>query len=149
MNVILRPMGPEDLAEVLALLRKAKLPVLGVADGLDSFIVAESPGGIVGVAGLERYGRDGLLRSVAVSSEWRGCGIGRALTTEVLDIAAREKLASVYLLTESAADFFPRHGFRRIARSEVAEAVRASAEFMELCPASAVAMVRSVNRSEA
>ena len=94
------------------------------------------------MAGLERYGRHGLLRSVAVSPAWRGRGIAGALTEEILATAEREGLEAVYLLTETAADFFARHGFRRIERSAVAESVRASAEFTALCPASAVVMVR-------
>ena len=142
-DVVLRPMGPEDLDRVLDLLREASLPLQGVAEQPDAYIVAESAGEIAGVAGIERYGRNGLLRSVAVSPAWRGRGLGGALTEEILATAERESLEAVYLLTESAADFFPRYGFRRIGRSEVAEGVRASAEFAELCPASSIVMVRS------
>lgn len=141
-GVVLRPMGPEDLNSVLALLRGAGLPLEGVAEQPQAYIVAESAGEIAGVAGLERYARHGLLRSVAVSPEWLGRGLGGALTEEILATADRERLQAVYLLTETAADFFPRYGFRRIGRSEVAEGVRASPEFTELCPASSVVMVR-------
>ena len=142
-GVVLRPMRPEDLDVVLSLLHGASLPLHGVAEAVEAFIVAESAGGIAGLAGLERYGRHGLLRSVAVSPEWRGRGLGGALTEEILATAEREGLEAVYLLTETAADFFPRYGFRRVERSEVAEGVRASAEFTHLCPASSVAMVRT------
>lgn len=141
-------MRPEDLEKVLAMLRNAKLPLHGVAEGLHAFIVAESGGRIVGVAGLERYGRYGLLRSVAVARDWRGRGLGSSLTRKALDLASRERLAAVYLLTETAADYFPRHGFERIPRSEVADAVKASAEFREVCPEGAIAMVCSLAHPE-
>jgi amino-acid N-acetyltransferase len=142
-DVVLRPMRAEDLERVLDLLRGAGLPPQGVAAAPGAYLVAESAGDIAGIAGLERYGRDGLLRSLAVSPAWRGRGLGGALTEEILATAARDGLQSVYLLTETAADFFPRYGFRRIERSDVAEDVRTSAEFAELCPASSVVMVRS------
>ena len=97
----------------------------------------------MGCAGLERYGAAGLLRSVAVDPGARGLGIGARLTAYVLDTATRAGIRRVYLLTETAPDFFVRFGFRRIGREEVDPAVRQSAEFAELCPVSAQAMVRA------
>ncbi|HET9984487.1 MAG TPA: arsenic resistance N-acetyltransferase ArsN2 [Longimicrobiales bacterium] len=143
-DVVLRPARPEDLPAVEALLEAALLPTAGVAEWLPRFVVAERAGRIVGVAGLEVYGADGLLRSVAVDGDWRGRGLGRALTDEVLAVATREGVRTVYLLTETAERYFPRHGFRRIARQEVSEAVQASVEFRELCPVSSTVMARSL-----
>ncbi|HEX7117591.1 MAG TPA: arsenic resistance N-acetyltransferase ArsN2 [Longimicrobiales bacterium] len=135
---------PEDLPPVLELLEGAGLPVAGVEEWFEHFVVAEAGGRIVGVAGLEVYGTDGLLRSVAVASEWRGRGLGRALTEAVLEAAAREGVSAVYLLTETAESFFRGYAFRRIAREEASEAVKASVEFREVCPASSAVMVRSL-----
>ena len=143
-DAVLRPMRPEDVPEVLTLLEEAGLPACGVAEALEGFFVAEAGGRLAGVAGLERHGRDGLLRSVAVSPAWRGRGLGGALTLEILRMAEHEGLASVYLLTETAGEFFPRYGFQRIERSEACDAVRASAEFADLCPASSTVMRRSI-----
>jgi len=140
----IRPARPEDCGAVIALLETAALPFAGVEDWIENFVVAEQAGRIVGVAGLEVYGRDGLLRSVAVADDWRGRGIGVLLTTRVLDVARRTRLRSVYLLTETAEAFFPRFGFRRIAREAASESVKVSREFSELCPASAAVMVLSL-----
>lgn len=143
-NVVLRAAGPGDLPAITDLLTVAALPIQGVAEWLGRFVVAEVEGRIAGVAGLEVYGTDGLLRSVAVADGWRGRGLGGALTTEALVSARREGVRAVYLLTETAENYFPRHGFRRIARSEVPERVTHSVEFRELCPASSVVMVTNV-----
>ena len=140
--MLLRPARPEDLAPALALLETAGLPLGGVQEWFDRFVVAEHGGAIIGVAGLEVYGTDGLLRSVAVSDDWRGRGLGGALTEEILSRSAREGISAIYLLTETAEGFFPRYGFRRIGREEASEEVRASAEFRDLCPASAAVMFR-------
>ncbi|HEX6939695.1 MAG TPA: arsenic resistance N-acetyltransferase ArsN2 [Longimicrobiales bacterium] len=143
-GVSLRPARPEDLAPVLDLLTASGLPVAGVEASFDRFMVADDAGRIIGVAGLEVYGADGLLRSVAVAEAWRGRGLGGALTEAILEAAARAGVSTVYLLTETAESFFRGHAFRRIPREEASEGVRASVEFRELCPASSALMVRSL-----
>jgi amino-acid N-acetyltransferase len=142
-NVILRCSRPEDHDQVIALLAESGLPVAGVAEWFDRFVVADEGGDIVGVAGLEVHGVDGLLRSVAVRADHRGSGLGGALTEEVI-ARSGDGLKSIYLLTETAEAFFPRHGFRRIARAAASDAVKRSAEFSELCPVSAVLMIRTM-----
>lgn len=146
-NADLRPSRPEDLAPVLLLLEQCDLPVAGVADSFEHFVVAEEDGTLAGVAGLEVHGTDGLLRSVAVRADRRGSGLGGALTEEIVTRCALEGLCAVYLLTETAARFFPRYGFRRITRSDVPDSIRSSAEFRELCPDSAAVMVRFIQPS--
>jgi amino-acid N-acetyltransferase len=136
----LRTATEGDLAAVKALLERVGLPTAGVVEGLARFVVAEAAGGLVGVAGMEVHGRDGVLRSVAVAPSLQQAGLGRRLTERVLDDARREGLRRVYLLTETAADYFPRYGFRRIARADASPEVQRSVEFREACPASAVAM---------
>jgi amino-acid N-acetyltransferase len=141
--VVLRPARDADLPAVLALLDSAGLPAAGVAEHLSGFVVAEE-GSLVGVAGLETHGRDGVLRSVAVTSARRGTGLGDRLTRWILANARAVGLRRVYLLTTTAEDYFPRYGFRRIDRSRASPAVRRSVEFREACPASAVAMVKDL-----
>lgn len=130
-----------DFGAVCALLRSADLPLAGVPESLEGFLVAEDSGVVVGVAGLEVHGRDGVLRSVAVAPDQRGRGLGARLTASVLDRAREQRLGNVYLLTTTADAWFPRHGFRRIARDAASPEVAESIEFREACPASAVAMV--------
>ena len=130
-----------DFDAVCALLRSADLPLAGVPESLEGFLVAEDSGVVVGVAGLEVYGRDGVLRSVAVAADQRGRGLGARLTGSVLERAREQGLHNVYLLTTTADAWFPRHGFRRIERDTASPEVAESIEFREACPASAVAMV--------
>lgn len=148
-HTILRPARPEDLPAMLALLEREGLPTAGVEDWLQRFLVAVSGERVVGVAGLEVYGSDGLLRSVAVERGWRGRGLAEILTGEVLNSARREGIGTVYLLTETADRYFSRRGFVRTQREAVSETVRESAEFRELCPASAVVMAIRLEQGEA
>jgi amino-acid N-acetyltransferase len=50
----------------------------------------------------------------------------------------------VFLLTETAAKFFPRFGFRAVSRADVPESVRASLEFTTACPQGALVMELSL-----
>jgi len=81
---------------------------------------------------------------VAVAAEQRGRGLGAALTATALDLARRRGVRTVYLLTETAAEFFPRFGFRPVPRPAVDPAVLGSAEFTTACPASALVMARTL-----
>ena len=145
--VELRTAQADDLPEVLSLLRKADLPIAGVADAFSHFVVAESEGALVGVVGLELYGGSALLRSAAVEEGWRGTGVGRLLVERALDLAREKQIEDVYLLTTSAEEYFPRFGFACISRDAVAEGVRSSAEFQGACPASAVVMRKTLGVS--
>ena len=144
LRVIIRPAGPADLRAVEALLTEAGLPTAGVAKWLHRFLLAVDGQGLAAVAGLEAYGTDRILRSVAVAPRARGEGLGSALTEALLERSAAEGARRVYLLTTTAEDYFPRHGFRRIAREEASEGVRQSVEFQDACPASATVMVREL-----
>jgi amino-acid N-acetyltransferase len=140
-DVTVRPASASDLEAIGRLLEEAELPTAGAEEFLSNFVVAEADGRLLGVAGLEVHDRDGLLRSVAVSAASRGLGLGDRLTRRILDEAGRRGLRRVYLLTTTAADYFPRHGFQRIDREQASPEVKQSVEFREACPASAVAMV--------
>jgi amino-acid N-acetyltransferase len=131
-----------DVSAVLDLLRAADLPTAGVEAGFAHFVVAEAEGRVVAAAGLERHGASGLLRSVVVDPAWRGRAAGKAVVVPLLGDAEREGLDAVYLLTTTAADWFPRFGFHRIPREQAPAEVRATEEFASLCPASAAVMRR-------
>ena len=138
---IIRVAKADDLAEVRDLLTAAHLPLDGLEDQFaDGYAIAEVDGKIIGVEGIETYGAFGLLRSAVVDARWRGQGVGDALTRDRLLWARSRGLRDVYLLTTTAAEYFPRHGFLRVDRTSAPPAVQRSREFAEACPQSAVAM---------
>ncbi|MGE5587831.1 MAG: arsenic resistance N-acetyltransferase ArsN2 [Clostridia bacterium] len=128
-----------DLDVVIRILQAAGLPVAGVEEHFDEFIVARAPDGtIVGVAGVERYSSSALLRSVAVLPRWRRLNVGRRLVSAQLSRLGRG--THVYLLTTTAEGYFHSLGFQRVSESEVLPEVRQSPEFRGACPQSAVIM---------
>ncbi len=140
--VRIRPATIDDLAPVCSLLRSAGLALNDVgAQFGPQYAVAEAANReLVGVAGVERYGTDGLFRSAAVAPQRQGEGIGVALTEDRIAWAKRTGVRSLYLLTTTAAAYWPRFGFVGIERDTAPPAIRASSEWSGGCPASAVAM---------
>lgn len=130
----------DDLPAVLDLLDRSELPRDGLAEHFDIALVARDGAQVVGSAAVERYGDAGLLRSVAVDPGFRGQGLGARLVGAALDQARQEGLQAVYLLTTTAPEYFPRFGFQRVARADVAPEVQQSVEFTSACPASALVM---------
>ncbi len=136
----LTPASGNDLDRIEELLRSSKLTTEGVRDMLGSMIVARIEGRIVGVAGLEEHGKQGLLRSVAVEPAFRSKGLGRHLSERIKRMASERGIRHLYLLTEGADGFFAGIGFEVVDRASVDGPVATSDEFARLCPSSATAM---------
>jgi amino-acid N-acetyltransferase len=139
-HVVLRPAVSKDLAAVEQLLVASSLPVIGVAEALPSFVVAESDGELVGVVGLEICCEFALLRSTAVAPEWRDRGLGRQLVERIIAEAEAQGICALYLLTTTAERYFPSFGFAKTTRDAVPAPVQQTAEFKGACPASATVM---------
>jgi amino-acid N-acetyltransferase len=139
-TLVIRGARPADRAAVERLLVAANLPLAGVAEHFDEFLVAAAAEGVVGAIAIERYRPYGLLRSVVVDDRWRGRGLGALLVSKALARAREDGLAALYLLTTTAADWFPRFGFKTLAREALPEPLRASEELRGACPETAVCL---------
>jgi amino-acid N-acetyltransferase len=145
MTLHAEPARPHDLRGALDLLGRAELTEQDVAEGWGHyFVVREDDGRVVGVAGLEVHGEDGLLRSVAVDADYRGQGLAASLVEAAMMRAKRVSLRTVYLLTDTARDYFAKRGFADCPREEAPPAIRESWEFRVGCPSTAAFMKRPV-----
>jgi amino-acid N-acetyltransferase len=125
---------------MIRLLEEASLSADGVAEFLPTFRVMFDGRELVGTVGIEHYGADGLLRSLAVARSARSRGVGRALMVQAMRDARQLGIRRLVLLTTTAADYFERQGWRRIERASVTGEVTTSSQFRGACPASAVCM---------
>lgn len=132
-----------DLPAIRGLLAAASLPADDISESLlKDFIVVREGDRLVGAVGLERYGDCALLRSLVVAESVRGRGYGDALIREIEAHARDSDIASIYLLTTTAAPFFAARGYRPLARSAAPPSICRTSQFSTLCPASAVFMVK-------
>jgi amino-acid N-acetyltransferase len=143
--VSVAPLEDGERAAVHELLAASKLPVAGFDAANVVAIVARDAGHVVGSAAIEQHGAFGLLRSVAVAESHRNRQIGVELTRHAIAIARRRGLRALYLLTETAAGFFPKFGFQLVSRAHIPREIQQSVEFTSACPASADAFVLLLN----
>lgn len=143
-DIKIRTAVPGDYDPVCSLLQTEQLPISDLRPDLDHFLIAESNDIPVAVIGLDPYGKDGLLRSMIVKQEFRSHGIASKLVTELESYARKQGIEMLYLVTNTAEDYFSRKGFNIIARTDVPDNVAVSAEFNGLCPASSTLMRKSI-----
>lgn len=108
-----------DRPAIVQLLEESGLPDEGLDAVLPRMLVGEVEGLIVATAGLAKGDGCALLRSVAVDRSFRGQGLGVEIVRQTLRLASVLGVQTVYLLTESAGEFFPRFGFKPALRAEV------------------------------
>jgi amino-acid N-acetyltransferase len=133
----IEPARASDRPAIEALLRANALPTAGIELALGTAVVAREEGRIVGCAAIEPHGSAGLLRSVCVELGRRGFGLGRLLVERAEALAAARGLAELFLLTETAADWFPRLGYEAGPRETAPAALSGSPEFTGACSAGA------------
>jgi amino-acid N-acetyltransferase len=132
-----------DLASIRRLLDSEYLPTTDLTEEmLAHFLICRDPVGVAGVVGLEVFGEVALLRSLVVSSERQGLGLGRRLVLAAEAMAAEIKVREIYLLTTTAAEFFEHLGYHRVNRELAPAAISLTKEFSSLCPSTAVFTVK-------
>lgn len=119
------------------LLADAGLPLDGLDDHVDRLWVWDDGGHVAGAIAFERYGTDGLLRSLVVDPAQRGTGLGRALLHAGLDAMRRDGVRHAYGLTTTIPDWLARLGWTELPRSALPAGLDASMELQGACPASA------------
>ena len=129
---------------IVELLANSHLPVSDLNAGERTFLSATSSGKLIGCVAVETYEDSGLLRSLAVTEEFRGKGIGKKLVEEAESWAKSNNLKCLYLLTTTASGFFPKLGWTIAERSAAPDSIKNSSEFASVCPSTAVFMSKNL-----
>jgi amino-acid N-acetyltransferase len=137
---MIRAATSKDFASLCNLLEAEHLPTIDLHKELPHFFLKTMDDKIVGSIGLELYGKSALLRSMMVTPHHRNEGIASELIGELLSYAKKNGVHDVYLITNTAEEFFSRKGFIKINRTEVNKEILSSQEFNGLCPTSSAVM---------
>ncbi|MGD2171018.1 MAG: arsenic resistance N-acetyltransferase ArsN2 [Gammaproteobacteria bacterium] len=128
------PLRPAQIPQLEALLDANSLPSEDCAEQSENFFGIFDGDRLLAAGGLQPAEEFFLLRSLVVDPAYRGRGLARALSGFLLDRAEAAGGAAVYLLTETAAEYFTRLGFEPTARECVPKAVARTRQFTSLCP---------------
>jgi amino-acid N-acetyltransferase len=120
---------PVDKHQIRRLLSECELPTLYIHRHLKSFMVAKRAKKIVGVIGVEVYGRVGLLRSMCVDQAYRGQGIAKMLYAKILAYAQMRKISRLYVFTLYAEKFASKLGFHKIDKKRIPKGIRSTWQF--------------------
>ncbi|WP_415756279.1 arsenic resistance N-acetyltransferase ArsN2 [Pseudomonas sp. LT1P18] len=129
-------------------LRQAALPCDDVSEPGRQFYRFEVAGEWVAFGGLEGSAPDMLLRSMVVCDERRGKGLGKQVLLALEQCAASQGVLRLHLLTQGAAGFFAANGYERFDRHEAPGAIKQTAQFEHLCPASASYLRKTFSASQ-
>jgi amino-acid N-acetyltransferase len=144
MEIFAHPNEPS----VKQLLSESGLPTADItAQHLAHFFGCGHGPELEGVVGVELYGDVALLRSLAVTPDRRGSGLGSRLVAHAERHAQDQGVNSLCLLTTTAEAFFLRRGYTRIPREEAPAAIKATKEFSGICPVSSAFMVKHLMTS--
>jgi amino-acid N-acetyltransferase len=140
MTTQIRTATPADSTRIVALLQSNELPTSDLAECRPEFVVIEDGGELIGTGAVQILGEAALVRSVAIARDRQKSGLGSSLLSELERHASAAGIRELVLLTQTAEPFFTRHGYSRVERNSVPQAIQTTAEFRSLCPASAVCM---------
>jgi arsenate reductase (thioredoxin) len=133
-----------SIAEVRSLLEGCGLPTDDLNPKRVEFLAVRRSGAIAGCVGIELYGSQALIRSLAVGGVHRGRGIGGALLQAALARAIAAGATEVFGVTIGAADYLVRFGFEPIDRAGLVSGVAQSSQLQGACPTDAVVLRRSL-----
>ncbi len=136
---------PPDKIPIRRLLSECELPTLYIHRHLKSFMVARAGKKLVGVIGMEVYGRAGLLRSLCIDEAFRGRGIARTLNAKILTYARAQSIDKLYMFTLNAEKFASQLGFRRIDKKRIPKSIRSSWQFRSFDSYPVVCMMKKIN----
>lgn len=134
---------PEQLPEAVSLLQRNNLPTEDLNGQARLFGTYEDDE-LIGVAGIELYGENALIRSVCVDEAYRSQGMAEILTEHIEQYAKTKGACNLFLLTTTAENYFKRKGFVKVDRNEVPQNVQLSTEFSSVCPTSAAVLKKDL-----
>lgn len=140
MELNIRQARKNDLKNIITLLENNNLPTADITSSSIQLFVGTYNNETVGVIGIEIYETKGLLRSLAVRDGFKKLRVGTKLVDALFNNDCMNNVVDVYLLTETAPNYFTKFNFKKVERSRVPDIIMQTNEFKELCPASATVM---------
>ncbi|WP_177225832.1 arsenic resistance N-acetyltransferase ArsN2 [Arsenicibacter rosenii] len=139
-----RPARFSDRASLCQLLQAVGLPIEDLPEDPGHFFVLTDQQTVIGSAGMEPYDSVGLLRSVAITPDYRKAQLGKRLIDAIEVHALVTGIQQLYLITTTADGYFSKLGYSPVDRTAVPPAIAATQQFSGLCPSTARVMMKEL-----
>lgn len=136
-NITLAEQG--DFPQLHEILIKNGLPTAGVDFGKGNYYLARGQD-LMGVIGAEQYKTAVMLRSLAVTPQFRQRGIAKQLIEYTLQQLQDTDVTDVYLITNTAEQYMANYGFIKIGRDKVPKHVLTASALGDACSLSSTCM---------
>ena len=121
-----RPAKTKDVEKIVAIIshhasQGLMLPrsTSALTNALDTYVVADAGGKVVGCGGLERYTQDSAeIYGLATAPEGSPPGTGKAIVRALIARARKERIEKVFAMT-LAPGFFAKMGFKTVAHTDL------------------------------
>lgn len=146
MNLKIRLAKDEDIIKIKEMLKKSSLSTEGVEEKENVFLVAEEINSvftkkIVAMAGIEKRGKYGFLRSLVLRFKSGDSVVGINFITNVIQLAKELKFKELYLLTKPTSQLiFEQLDFVKIGIEQLPDEIKTSKHFQQSYNASVVIM---------
>jgi len=138
--------GADNESEIRQLLKGCGLLHKDITPALvEHFLLGWDGTRLIAVIGIEIENQVALLRSLAVDTEYRHLRIATGLVDKIEDYAKSLNVDTLYLLTMTAEAFFKKCGYLLTVRDSAPAGIQRTAEFKNICPASAACMVKHLS----
>ena len=135
-----RPTRSNELPHLEALLKANKLCFNDLeSQGVELFSVTKEDT-LVGYFGYEVFGDNALFRSFIVVPEQRTKNYGNLMWEMARKQLKESGVKHIYLLTNTATEFFMKVGYKSFERTKVPDAIAQTSEFTTFCPTDSVCM---------
>ena len=133
----------KDYSQAIDLLTQNNLPTKDLTAATELYALY-TDNHLVGIAGLETFDQEGLLRSLCVDNHVRKTGAGQLLVSYVEGRAKEKGLKQLYLLTTTASNFFANRGYQTIDRNTVPASIQQTQQFSTICSKTATLMKKEL-----
>lgn len=136
MTISIRLANENDQEILQHLLRKSELNIEGINESNNYFLIAEDWNDekqiVVAIAGIEKRGEYGFLRSLVIESQVSNALAGLEFIINVIKYAKELNFKGIYLLTNSNSKYiFELLSFKRISLNEVPDEIKTSEHFLQ------------------
>lgn len=134
--------APKDAAGINELAQASGLDVMIDADAVESLVIRDDSGTVIGAVNLQISGDIAYLFGLSVAKHRRGEGLGWVLADSVMSRAKSLGAPAVFLIAGASADFFAgRLGFRGIEANELSATARDISNFKTALEDDSICMI--------